>query len=32
MKYNRRLINKGLLSEAKIQLLKKLEELRKGID
>lgn len=32
MKYNRRLINKGLLSEDKIQLLKKLEELRKGID
>ncbi len=32
MKYNRRLINKGLLSEDKILLLKKLEELRKGID
>ncbi len=32
MKYNRRLINKGLLSEERIQLLKKLEELRRSFD
>ncbi|MGM9687548.1 MAG: hypothetical protein ACI3YD_00720 [Alloprevotella sp.] len=32
MKYNRKLINRGMLSEERVKLLKKLDELRRSFD